>query len=311
MESTQTVNTGTAPSTSQGKKAIQTYGNLLSVSLLFVTLVWGSTVPMLKLAAASLSGVEISALRFVIAAACLLPWAIRASRQAWRDGAMLGALVLGAYVAQAYGLQFISSNRSAFLTSPNVLMVPLFGLAFGNRVSWRILFSTALACLGIGLMSWEGDAHLLADAATLLGAAGYALYVIMLSRCAGRHSARHLAATQIVSMAVLGCLWMVMDSANTDRMQTLGGRLSPNLVASLVYLGVVASAGMLFLQAFAQRYVSADKAALIYAMEPIFAALFAWWWLSEGLTVKAVLGGAMVVGAVVLYEWRGSKISPQ
>jgi len=55
----------------------------------------------------------------------------------------------------------------------------------------------------------------------------------------------------------------------------------------------------------------ADKAALIYAMEPIFAALFAWWWLSEGLTVKAVLGGAMVVGAVVLYEWRGSKISPQ
>lgn len=309
MQSTQSVTVGTSPLLSQGKKPTQAFVSLLSVSLLFVTLVWGSTVPMLKLAAASLSGVEISALRFVIAAACLLPWAMRASRQAWRDGAMLGALVLGAYVAQAYGLQFISSNRSAFLTSPNVLMVPLFGLAFGNRVSWRILFSTALACFGIGLMSWEGDAHLLADAATLLGAAGYALYVILLSRCAGRHSARHLAATQIVCMAVLGCLWMVMDSANTDRMQTLGGRLNLNLVASLVYLGVVASAGMLFLQAFAQRYVSADKAALIYAMEPIFAALFAWWWLSEGLTAKAVLGGAMVVGAVILYEWRGSKIS--
>lgn len=220
---------------------------------------------------------------------------------------MLGALVLGAYVAQAYGLQFISSNRSAFLTSPNVLMVPLFGIAFGNRISWRILFSTALACFGIGLMSWEGDGHLLADAATLLGAAGYALYVILLSRCAGRHAARHLAATQIICMAVLGCLWMALDSANTEQMQTLGDRLSLNLVASLVYLGVVASAGMLFLQAFAQRYVSADKAALIYAMEPIFAALFAWWWLSEGLTVKAVLGGAMVVGAVVLCEWRGSK----
>lgn len=307
MESTQTAKTIAASNLSPATKTAQAYAGLFSLSLLLVTLVWGSTVPVLKVAAVSLSGVEISALRFVIAAACLLPWAMRASPQAWRDGASLGALVLGAYVAQAYGLQFISSNRSAFLTSPNVLMVPLFGLAFGNRISWRILLSTALACCGIGLMSWDGDGHLLADVATLLGAAGYALYVILLSRCAARHRAQHLAATQIVCMAVLGCLWMVLDSANTDRLQTLGGRLDLNLVASLVYLGVVASAGMLFLQAFAQRYVSADKAALIYAMEPIFAALFAWWWLSEVLTVKAVLGGVMVVGAVVLCEWRSSK----
>lgn len=307
METTQPVIAQTTPLRSESTTQFQQFWGLSSLSLLFVTLVWGSTVPVLKLATMSLSGIEISALRFVIAAACVMPWAMRASHQAWRDGAMLGALVLGAYVAQVYGLQFISSNRSAFLISSNVLMVPLFGLAFGHRLSWRILFSSALTCFGIGLMSWEGDGHLLADAATVLGAAGYALYVILLSRCAGRHTARNLAATQIVCMAVLGCLWMVIDSANTDRLQTLGSRLSLDIVTGLLYLGVVASAGMLFLQAFAQRYVSANKAALIYAMEPIFAALFAWWWFSEGLTINAVLGGAAVVGAVVLYEWRGSK----
>ena len=57
----------------------------------------------------------------------MLPCTLRASRQAWIDGAVLGALVLVSYVAQAYGLQFISSNRSAFLTSLNVLMVLLLG----------------------------------------------------------------------------------------------------------------------------------------------------------------------------------------
>lgn len=275
-------------------------------SLLFVTLVWGATFPVLKVATASLSGIETSALRFLIAAACMLPWALRASRRAWVDGALLGALVLTSYVAQAYGLQFISSNRSAFLTSLNVLMVPLFGLAFGNRISLRIVLAAVMACAGIGLMSWDGGGDLVADISTVAGAAGYALYVIVLSARAARHPARNLAATQIVWMAALGALWMLADAAGTDKLQTLASRVNAEIWLGLAYLGVVATAGMLFIQAIAQRHVSADKAAVIYAMEPVFAAMFAWWWLSEGLTLKAAIGGAIVVLAVVLSEWKSA-----
>ena len=278
--------------------------NVHALALLLVTLVWGATFPVLKVATASLSGVETSALRFVIAAVCLCPWAWRASRRAWTDGAVLGALVLVSYIAQAYGLQTISSNRSAFLTSLNVLMVPLLGLAFGNAWSWRVVQASVLACAGIALLSWEGGSNLAADAATVFGAAGYALYVIVLSQRAGRHPASALAATQTAWMALLGCLWMLANAVNTDLLQTLPARLSPEILAGLAYLGVVATAGMLFLQAVAQRHVSADKAAVIYAMEPVFAALFAWWWLAEALTVVAAIGGAMVVVAVVWSEWR-------
>jgi drug/metabolite transporter (DMT)-like permease len=71
---------------------------------------------------------------------------------------------------------------------------------------------------------------------------------------------------------------------------------------------VVATAGMLFLQAMAQRHVSADKAALIYALEPVFAAVFAWLWLAEVLTVQAAIGGAMVVFAVVMGELRTNAV---
>lgn len=278
--------------------------NIHLLTLLFVTLVWGATFPVLKIATAQLSGVEVSALRFVLAALCMLPWALRAPRRAWWDGAVLGALVLFSYVAQAYGLQFISSNRSAFLTSLNVLMVPLLGLLFGNSLSWRVVVAAMLACAGIGLMSWDGGAHLIADAATVASAAAYALYVIVLSARAGRHEARSLAATQIVWMAVLGGLWMLADALGTDKLQTLGSRLNAEILWGLAYLGVIATAGMLFLQARAQRHVAAEKAALVYAMEPVFAALFAWVWLSEGLTLRAALGGAVVVFAVVFSEWK-------
>jgi drug/metabolite transporter (DMT)-like permease len=281
--------------------------NFHLLTLLFVTVVWGATFPVLKIATTQLSGVETSALRFLLAALCMLPWAVRAPRAAWRDGALLGALVLFSYVAQAFGLQFISSNRSAFLTSLNVLMVPLLGVVFGNTLSWRIVMAAMLACAGIGLMSWDGGGNLLADAATVAGALAYALYVIVLSARAGKHAARDLAATQIVWMAVLGGLWMLVDAIGTDRLQTLGGRLNAEILWGLAYLGIVATAGMLFLQARAQAHVSADKAALIYAMEPVFAALFAWVWLSEGLTLRAALGGAVVVFAVVFSEWKPAR----
>ena len=174
--------------------------------LLFVTLVWGATFPAMKLMTAHLSGVEISALRFVVAAVCMAPFALRAGRAAWRDGGLLGAVALVSYVTQAWGLQFISSNRSAFITTLNVLMVPLLGmLFFRTRPTLVMLAAALLACAGIAMMSWDGGAHLWADLATVVCALAYALYVILLSQRSARHSARALAATQIVWMALLGC----------------------------------------------------------------------------------------------------------
>lgn len=269
--------------------------------LLQVTVVWGTTFPLLKSAAADLGGVEISAFRFLVAAVCMAPFLLRAPRRAWIDGALLGVLALASYVAQAYGLQFISSNRSAFLTSLNVLMVPLLGLAFGGRVTWTVMAAGAMACVGIGLMSWEGGGNLAGDAATIVCALAYALYVIVLSQRSARHEATHLVATQIVVMAVLGTAWMLLQSPDT--LATLPARVSPHM-GTLFYLGAVATAGMLFLQAVGQRRVTAEKAALIFAMEPVFAALFGWIWLGELLGWRGISGGAIVIGALVLSELR-------
>lgn len=280
--------------------------NVYVLALLFVTLVWGATFPVLKVATAQLSGVETTALRFCIAALCMLPFTRGVPRHTWRDGALMGALVLVSYVLQAYGLEFISSNRSAFLTSLNVLMVPFLAVAFGTRLTWPVLVAAGLACFGIGLMSWEGGSHLVADAATVLSALAYALYVILLSQRAGRHEARALAAAQIVWMAILGCAWMLTGSLGTDRLATLPTRMNWEVFAGLCYLGIVATSGMLFLQAIAQRHVPASKAALVYAMEPVFAAMFAWLLLSEALGMRAAVGGLLVVLAVVFSEMRSN-----
>lgn len=271
--------------------------------LLVVTLVWGTTFPLLKSATADLSGLEVSALRFVIAAVCMAPFLLRTHRRVWRDGALLGGLVLLSYVMQAYGMQFISSNRNAFLTGLNVLMVPLLGMLFGRKPARIIVLASVLACGGIGLLSWEGGGNLIGDSATIFSALLYALYVIALSRYAPHHAPRQLAATQITLMAVFGCIGVLVSEVGTPALATLPERMSAHW-PTLLYLGAVASAGMLFLQAMAQRHVSAEKAAIVYAMEPVFAAVFGWVLLGEWLGTRGLAGGALVVLAMILCEWR-------
>jgi len=107
----------------------------------------------------------------------------------------------------------------------------------------------------------------------------------------------------------LGLMWMLLSSIGTDHLTTLPGQLDGPVVWGLLYLGVVATAGMLILQAIAQRHVSAEKAALVYALEPVFATAFAWWWLGELMTLPAMFGAALVVSAIVLSELPKSRLA--
>ena len=273
--------------------------------LLLVTVVWGMTFPVLKVATGLLSGVEITTLRFCIAALCMLPFVRGISFATWRDGFWLGALALFSMAAQAYGLQFIASNRSAFLTSLNVLMVPLLGLLLGGRPGWLIFVAAAMACLGIGMMSYDGEAHLWADAATLLAALAYAVYTMGMSARARLHKAVQLASAQVWCMAAMGMVWMLLDSGPA-RVLSLPEVINLEVLLGLLFLGALASAATFFLQALAQTHVSAEQAAIIYAMEPVFAALFAWFYLAEVMTPMAQAGALVVIFAVVLSQRPGA-----
>ncbi len=288
--------------------------------LVLVTVLWGTTFALVKGATNTFKPEVLTALRFSIGFLPFLPFALtraaRADRTLWRDGLILGMLNFASYIAQAIGLTLIGSNRSAFITGLNVVMVPLLlALIFRRRIPGVVWGAAGLALSGIGFISVEGGALSSGDFWTLGCAFFYALYIVYLERSSG-HSSLTLVGVQMGVVAALGWLWSLPGLLGGGWPTLFSPRaLAPEggvLIASstlwiLLYLSLFATAGTTLLMALGQKAVSASEAAIVYALEPVFAALFAWVWIGETLGVRGWLGGALIVGAMVLSQWPGQK----
>ena len=71
---------------------------------------------------------------------------------------------------------------------------------------------------------------------------------------------------------------------------------------SLVYMALVAGALAMLGQTWAQAHLPPTRTAIIMSMEPVFAATFAVALGGEGVTSRLLVGGAMVLAAMLVVE---------
>jgi drug/metabolite transporter (DMT)-like permease len=283
--------------------AIHRLSHSQSVVLLILTVfVWGSTFALIKGTVDSLSPSVIIGCRFLIAIAVIAPFCRRFSRRALRDGTILGGLAFLAYITQVIGLESISANRAAFITSLNVILVPLLGVLMGRLLSLRIGVAAGLAITGIGVMSWEGGAVGIGDIWMFGCALSYAVYVLFFEFAAPKHDPLVLTYLQLLIMAILGGLWAAPQLIEQLPM------IAQNWQA-IAYLGLIATAITTWVQTIAQRQLSANEAAIIYTLEPVFATVFSFYWLGEGLGIRGILGAVMVLSATLLIQRKPSGVN--
>lgn len=277
------------------------------LTLVLVTIIWGTTFALVKDATAELPASAISLGRFVVAGLILAPFA-KAPRKTYLDGIWLGALMFVGYATQALGLETTSANRSAFITGLNVVMVPLFlGVApylgllkgKGSKIGWRLWVAALLSIAGIALISAEGGPWTVGDSWTVLCAVSYAIYILSAARYAPRHPVLGLATVQVWTMILCCLIWVAFDIRSLGWSEVINSDCS---IWPLVYLGSIATAGTIVLQTSAQRFVTATQAAVTYALEPVFGALFSWFWIQERIGPSGWLGASMVVGATLLAQ---------
>ncbi len=273
-------------------------------ALMLVTVVWGTTFPVMKQISGQFGALEIILLRFFISSLVLFPLLRGVTGPELRWGAAIGGVLFCAFYLQVSGLAQTSSNRNAFVTGLNVLIVPMLAFSLGQRFGWPLVLGAVLGVLGLGGLFYEQAPWSRGDTLTLIGAFVYAVYVLMFEFSARAKTALRPERIALVQSGIVVVLASIGFSVlETPSWADLWLR-SQNHGWVLLYLGVLASALMVWLQAWGQHRVRAVEAAILYGLEPVFAALAAVWWINETLSGRALLGGALIVLGVVISQFK-------
>jgi drug/metabolite transporter (DMT)-like permease len=269
------------------------------LALVAMTAAWGSTFFLIKDLLTRLPAADMLALRFAIASVALILVAgrrLRLDAEILRRGILLGGLYGVAQILQTVGLAQTAASVSGFITGLYVVATPLLAaLVLRTRVGGWTWAAVGLATVGLGVLSLNGFSVGYGELLTLASALVYAGHIIALGRMAGPSTALSLAVVQ-TGMITAVCT----VAAWTDGRLVLPS--SAGDWTRLIYLAVVAGALTMFLQTWAQARMDASRAAVIMAMEPVWAAAFAVAFGGESVTVRMVLGGAAILGAMYLVE---------
>jgi drug/metabolite transporter (DMT)-like permease len=293
---------------------------LAIVGLVYCAAIWGSTFYVVRDLVATIEDpLLLVGYRFMLAALLLLPFAIaswlRLNRQppagitaVRRPGASLqhrsalAGLILGTilwllYITQTAGLQHTTATNSGFITGLFIVFIPLLGYLLYRRAATPLaLVAVGIAVAGLALLTGGLSEINVGDMLTLVSAFTYAWHVLLADDYSQQRFDPVLmcfAQTLVTGVLGLGAAWL------------LGSRFPPLSGAPLfqiVFLAVFPTVSAFVIQLWAQRIVPPLKVSLIFTLEPLFAALFAWTLGGEPFIALRAAGGGLILVAMVVAE---------
>lgn len=290
---------------------------LATVALVYCAAIWGSTFFVVKDAVASLDPQLLVGYRFTLAAGLLLPvvaWRFMRSRQpvqhtaasvaqapapapGWRAGLTLGLILWALYATQTAGLVWTTASNSGFITGLFIVFVPFLSwLLFGNRPGAVQVIAVGVALAGLALLTGGLSELNAGDALTLVAAVTYAWHVLLTDRYANRgHDPYVLCFVQMLLTGVLGLAGAWLLGARPEQ-------LDPAVLRQVLFLTLFPTLSAFLLQLWAQRILPPLRVALIFLLEPVFGALFAWTLGGEQFIWLRACGGLVILGAMLLSE---------
>lgn len=272
---------------------------LATLGLLALTAVWGSTFVLIKDVIGRMPVADFLAVRFAIAALTMLVLfarpVFRMGRQQLLRGLLLGVVYGAGQLLQTWGLALIAPSVSGFVTGMYVVFTPILALLLlRQRMAAVVWLAVLLSTAGLALLSLNGVSVNLGVWLTLASAALYALHIVGLGQWSRQGEAFGMSAVQMVAIAVV-CLLATLPH---------GPQLPPDRSAwfAVLYMALIAGAGAMLMQTWAQSHLPATRAAIVMTTEPVFAAAFAVALGSDVLSWRMLLGGGLILAAMYLVE---------
>jgi len=272
---------------------------LATGALLLTTASWGSTFFLIKELLDRVPTLDFLAIRFAIAGLVMFAVAHRAvlslSRQVLRRAVLVGGIYGVAQILQTAGLAHTAASVSGFITGMYVVCTPLLAaVLLRTRITAVTWGAVLLAAVGLGVLTLDGFSVGYGEALTFVASVLYALHIVALGAWSTARDALGMSVVQLLVIAAV-CLvatapdGVVLPARGTDWL-------------AIVYMALVAGALALVAQTWAQSQLSPTRTAIVMSMEPVFAAFFAVLLGGEGVSGRMVLGGALVLTAMLVVE---------
>ena len=286
------------------------------LALALIAFIWGATFIIVKQALSDVSPTLFLAIRFTLAASLMAV----AFRRRWipAKGAIaqtlirctaLGACLIAGYILQTAGLESTTASKAGFITGFYIPLVPFLLMFVYQGGKFSLVLPKPVEALGIGIatvgvtLMTLPDEHFSVsrgDLLVLLSTFAYAVQIILLGRWSGQIRFESLAVIQIGAAALLA--WLAVPFVDSPARFALSGPVVFAILTSAVFATALAFG----LQSWAQQHTTPTRAALIFALEPLFAWLTAFVVAQEKLTARASLGGLAILAGIVLVELKPS-----
>lgn len=279
-------------------------GNML---LLFITIVWGSTFILMKNVLNYMSAFEFLAFRFTTAAILLLIIFHKKLKflniKIISYGCLIGLMLAGSLIFQVFGLYFTTASNSSFITSLNVLMVPIFlSIFFKEKTNISSITGVLFALIGVfflsGALSFKFD---WGEVLTLICALCVAFQIIFIDKLAKDQDPILIGIVQIVFSAIL-CICISIFTGFKPV------SLNYNITVAIFVTGVLGTALAFTGQVVVQNFTSPTHTALIFTFEPVFGLLFSLLipnsnGMVEVLTFNKIIGCLLILGGTFVSEF--------
>lgn len=271
---------------------------LADIGLVYCAAIWGSTFILVKSSLAHIDPIIMVAYRFLIAALVsgfIVVLQRKSLFKGFRQGILLGVVLAFLYIPQTIGLKYTSAANSAFITGLFVAFAPpLSLLLLKERTRLAQWLAVGISLVGLWLLTGGLAQVNLGDVITLSAAFTYALHIILIDRAisAGFDLPRLI----FQQMLVVGVISLAVGLL-TGR--PLGVDHS-SAVWVVVFLALFPTLSAFFVQLEAQKFTSPVKVSLIFALEPVFAGVFAWTLGGEPFIPLRALGGLLIFIAIVI-----------
>ncbi|MBU8934793.1 MAG: DMT family transporter [candidate division Zixibacteria bacterium] len=277
---------------------------LADAGLFYAAVIWGSTFFVVKGVLDDVDPVILVAYRFLLAGLGMLAYLLATGRPVFAGikRAILLAIILWLlYIPQTIGLQYTTASNSGFITGLFVAFVPVFlRVIFKRKPTLMEVVASVVSLIGLWVLTGGLRDINIGDILTLVAAMTYALHLL--------YTDKYMKAG--VDPLVITCqqfLLVGLMSLATGLICDLPfGIGSTQAGWIIVFLALFPTLSAFVIQAIAQKYTSPLKVSLIFALEPVFAAIFAWSLGGEQIVRHRALGGLLIFAALVISGLRRS-----